>query len=242
MLAVCIALALVTQLWQIGTFFCCSLAVLSTGLWLRRWRLVAAAIVSLSVFLMIYLACWVQIGCVPKMQRLMFAREQALLFQVGGELAKYERKNREYPDFLWELTELDERTIRRDTAGDILDSWGHALHYQNHGDYYELASLGRDGTLGGLGLDGDVYFRRDWNRDDLGLPLAQFLFEMPGSQGVFVIAMIASFAAAGICFGTPARYMLPTQWQIIGIVVTAICATIVAVIVATFFIVALQAG
>ena len=73
------------------------------------------------------------------------------------------------------------------------DWWRRRILYRTHGDQWELGSLGRDGKLGGSGMDSDLF--NPLNRPENGAAsFVEFLTEQP-SGGLVASAVAAGFLA-----------------------------------------------
>lgn len=241
MLAVGVCLSLVTQLKHIGLVIFGYLLGAGIGAIWRHWRLVSASASGLAVYVVTFLASWVQMGYAPYVDRAPFAFNSFALKMLAEELSVYKDVKGEYPEHLGELSTGNVADLQRSADQDFLDWWGNEIHYRKTEDGFELATLGRDGILGGYGVDGDVF----WGREDhanLRLTMRQFLFDTPGGGGVFFVATFASLVVAFTCLKTQGGKVAPTKWQFVGVAATAISALLVAVFLASFYIAAAQSG
>lgn len=231
--SVCLILALVVQLRHVGFVVSCCFAGIAIGFWFQKRRLLFASITSLLVFTITYLACWVQLGSVPDMRRPGFTNDYLMLKSMGESLSEYAKKHGEYPAVLADVTEIMPQR-------DLRDSWDHPFYYRRTESGFVLASLGRDGALGGHGLDADLRYGDTWNIWTMRLTLYEFLFETESSAQVFAAALLASIASGGIWFATPGE--LRMKHVAIQNTVTTIFAVSVAVFLAAFYVAASQSG
>lgn len=204
---IAVALGLVAHLRHVGFVVACFIAGIAAGWWTRRWGLSAASLTALLVFTVTYLVFWVQLGSyLPE-----FVQADLDLRYIGEALSKYAEATGHLPDSLGEMTDLEGDPLRYSRIGQRLDYWHHPYHYQKKADGFELASLGRDGKIGGVGLDADIFLGRDifWihpkffpvsqeRRAKARLPLSQFLFDTLDSGWEFMAATVASIASASI--------------------------------------------
>jgi general secretion pathway protein G len=242
-LALSVLLALSTQLRHVGFAVSCFLVATAIGRWRRKWRLFAASLTALIVFTSTYLACWVAMGSASVMNRLEFVYAEMELEQVNEALQKYAEANGKFPASLQALTNVQSLAPRFvGPSGELLDPWGHPFHYRLAGDGFELVCLGRDGKVGGVGLDADMLAGGERDDSKMRLPLSQFLFETPGSGPVFAIAVMSGLFAGGIWFSSARTKPTSTTRLAAGIAVTTIAAVIVAVFLALFHVAAVQSG
>ena len=127
-------------------------------------------------------------------------------------------------------------------SGEPLELWDHPFRYRRTGYDFELASLGRDGQVGGAGLDADLDADDNFNGLEIRLPLSQFLFQTSGSGQVFVVASVAAVLAGLIWFTRPITETTSTTPMVGAIVVTTIAAVVVAAFLAAFHVAASQSG
>ncbi len=239
-----VLLALVTQLRHVGFVAYCFISAAATGRWLRNWRLMTAGLTAISVFVITYLACWVQMGYGPRMHSWPMQYGRYQFEQIHEALSKYDRKKGSFPDSLSDLADLEDHSLPFDEAGELwwFDGWNRPFHYEKTPDGFRLGSLGRDGVAGGVGLDADLFFGDELTNERTRLPLRQFLFETTGSGGVFMAAVLASFAAGCIWFGGPAKEQLRLRSLIVGVTAATVSAVLVAIFLAAFYVAVSQSG
>lgn len=237
-------LALVTQLRHVGFFAFCFISAAATGWWLRNWRLMTAGLTAISVFVITYLACWVQLGYGPRMHRWPTLYGSYHFEPIHEALSKYDREKGGFPDSLSDLADLEGHNLPFDESGEMMwgDGWNRPLHYEKTPDGFRLGSLGRDGVAGGVGLDADIFLGDKPIGPQTRLPPKQFLFETEGSGGVFMAAVLASFAAGCIWFGGPAKEQLRVRSLIVGVTAATVSAVLVAIFLAAFYVAVSQSG
>ncbi|HZN34457.1 MAG TPA: type II secretion system protein GspG [Pirellulaceae bacterium] len=232
-LALCVALALVTQLWHVGFVLALLLGGIAAGAWRRDWRLTAAASTALLIFVTTYAASWLQWGESSLHSEQPLIRMQ--LDSIDRQLQEHFQRYGQIPASLDDVPALAGTT----------DIWGHPFHYRKVADVsgaYELASLGRDGKPGGVGLDAD--FSLAAFASDLGkrVTLWQFTFETNASAPIFIGATTASLVAAGIWYSAQRQERPVVQRMILSLVVTTIAAVIVSVFLAGVHVVLSQSS
>jgi len=216
----------------------------ATGWWLRNWRLMTAGLTAILVFVITYLACWIQMGWGPFMHQWPSQYVPQHLQQIHGALLKYAEEKGNFPDSLHDLAHLENHGLPVDESGDplVLDGWDHTFHYEKTPDGVRLGSLGRDGVVGGVGLDADIFLGDKLISTRTRLPLRQFLFETAGSGGVFMAALLASVVAGCVWYGPQTEKPLRVRWRIVGVVAITVSAVFVAIFLAAFHVAASQSG
>jgi hypothetical protein len=241
---VAVVLALVTQLQHVGCVASLFVVGMTVGWWFQRWRLAWASFTGFVVFAVTYLASWYSMGYGAQMDRWPFEMNWVLMREITQAIRRYEDANATLPDSLGDLASLTGNELRFDATGELRDYWGHPFYYHKVGDRFELMSRGRDGNPGGVGLDADLFLTSNGQRfgRTSRLPFKQFLFETPGSGGVFVAALFASFATTGIWY--VAHWgRIPTRGPLIAsIVLTIIAAVLVALFLAVMHVASVQSG
>jgi len=237
-----ILLGFTAFLKHIGFVLSCFAIATGLGWRLRKWRLTAAALTGLLVFLATYLACWVGMGYQSQMHYRMYESARYNFVVIEEMLAGYAEENGEFPDSLSDLADQEGYCFETDEHGNVLDWRGHPLHYKKTTDGFELAVLGRDDVLGGTGLDADIYFHEGRNPPESRLPPKQYLFETPGSRPLFVVAVLASFSAAFIWYGAHRASDPGGRSLILGVLATTGSAVVVAFFLAAAHIAASQSG
>lgn len=238
-LVAAIVLALVTQLRHVGLVAAAFVVGGAGGLWRRDWRLVAASATALAIFVITYLACWLPLGTGRSMEHRSRSAARFMLEQLEGMVQRYERTYGEIPETLAEATQ---------EAGEpqfpLVDSWGSDYQYRRTSDGFELSSFGRDRKPGGAGLDADlVVTPRGWRAGPSHrLPLRQFLFEADGSGPLFMVATLASFAAAALWYRAQPPKRPAARWLVLSLIGTVGSAVVVAIFLAAFYIAASQSG
>ncbi len=122
----------------------------------RHESLTYAAIASAAAFVVLYLSSWTCFRC----ERNIFPRQSktiSTLRTIAGSLRDYQNVNHKLPDGLLELPDGSAQWFIIH-FGRIQDEWENELEYHPGIDgSFELFSFGRDGRLGGIGLDADLY-------------------------------------------------------------------------------------
>ena len=203
---------------------------------------IQAAARVLAVFVISYFASWRQMGTSTEMYSATYERAHRDLQQIEASLKTYAKMKGTLPESLDELGKWQNVPSDEWHAGQLLDPWRHAYHYDVDGDKYKLYSLGADGKLGGVGLDADIYEGDQRGASKFRLPLQHFLFDTPGSDGVFAAAILASLATAGICYQQPLGRKSPTKFSVAGIIGVTGAAIFVAIYLALLYIQASQSG
>lgn len=145
-------------------------------------------------------------------------------------IASHVTTHGDLPATLEEVAEIAEH-MTGDRDDRRFDDWGHLIQYRRLNDHYEVYSLGRDGMVGGKGLDGDIY-RDGRNREGRRPTLKQFFFEMEHTHKIY-----APCAVSGLLVGLVCLYAVQKaprggkEWAgaIIGIIICAVMAIPIAV-------------
>jgi Type II secretion system (T2SS), protein G len=123
------------------------------------------------------------------------------LRELRAALDESHKGKGKYPEILADLRRTHSEGVRFEDDGQVVDPWRNPYQYHANESSYSLFSFGRDGKLGGEGLDEDLdvrvlgpYKQGLSRRPAVGSPtLRQFTFECP-TQGVMITC-----AMAGIC-------------------------------------------
>jgi hypothetical protein len=240
-LALSVLLSLVTQLKHIGFVIFCFLAGTGVGSWLQKWRLVLASLTGLLVFTTTYLACWVKIGDARHMD-VETARGYSVLRLVNESLTRYAKAKGHFPDSLQELAKLKDHGLPVDESGQVVDFRGHPFYYRKTPSGFELANLGRDGKIGGRGLDADVFVGDGPYSAKMHLPLRQFLFEARGSGSMFLPALFASLVAGSVWLDSRQHPLPSGKRLVLAVAVVTVSAAVVATFLAFFYVAESQSG
>ena len=242
MLVLSVMLALIIQLKHVGAVAACCLAGMVLGRALGKPALIQSSVTALLVFTITYLACWMSLGDshVMELRPSMLARAE--LEWLHDTLAKHAEADGALPDRLADASGLGGRELQLDSSGQPLDPWGHPYHYRPSGDRFELASLGRDGRSGGVGLDADVTLDGGSSPPQTRLPISQFLFETTGSRSVFLVALVASVLSGSLWLRSTRRESLPLRAAVAGLAAATLFTVLVASFLAAFHVAASQSG
>ena len=238
-LVLAIVLALVTQLRHVGFIAAAFVVGGAAGLWRRDWRLAAACATALVIYVATYLASWLPLGHDHVMEPQLRLVTRSNLQQLEWMVQRHADELGEFPKTLKEAA---------DHVGEpnfpLQDPWGNEFHYRRTDLGFELASFGRDGRSGGVGLDADIVVPQPGEPSTKlhRLPLRQFLFEAQGSNQLFVIATLAGIISAAIWYGVQDRERPSARRLVLSLAATTISAVIVAVFLAVFYIMASQSG
>jgi len=221
------------------TIFCFALGVVG-GCFARKWRIAAASLTAGLIFIVTYLACWVQVGYPSKTVGSPYRYRMDAITEA---LAKYVEIHKEYPHSLSDLRhEQSSGGLPFTDSGELLDWWDHPFSYRRTPEGFELASLGRDGQIGGVGLDADIFLRDGVLSKEARMPLSQFLFETDSGTSVFITALIASLLAGGLWYGTNKAPERSRASLIASFVVTMAAACFIAANLAAFHVLAQHSG
>lgn len=165
-------------------------------------RLLISTIVGIAMAGTTYLCAW---NNFRDAEGYLYAHQNAYnqIDFMTHDLAKYRKNHGHYPATLSELTEMDPDPWYTTDR----DPWNNPFQYRGDLDSYTLVSLGRDGHIGGKGLDRDIDAAelppRPSGRDErwrqmIGSPsLRQFTFDYPtkGIQLGCALAGVFAFIA-----------------------------------------------
>ncbi|WP_459557365.1 type II secretion system protein GspG [Lacunimicrobium album] len=115
------------------------------------------------------------------------------LRRLDGKVQEFHKLQNRFPANLNEL----------ETTEDLLsDEWGRPFEFESRDDGYEIFSLGKDGSRGGIGLDADLY--HDRRNQEVRLPtLAQFFMETDENE-----VDASGFQRAGLYAGSMIALMI----------------------------------
>ncbi len=162
---------------------------------------------SVAVFVLTYAAAWVSLGTVTQMGRLTAHAHflASTMQRIIGSLEDYAKAEGSYPDSLESLQVLDSWILPENNPNisygelqETRDPWNRPYQYERTAKGFRLYSLGRDGRVGGIGLDADIHHDDILSFHERRLPLRQFLFEAHNSPMLFIVASLASLFAGGI--------------------------------------------
>jgi len=143
---------------------------------------------------------------------------QLLLMQANRALQEYQRDYGHPPESLKALGDAESTFLGGER---FVDGWQRPVQLVSEGAQCVVVSYGRDGVLGGVGLDCDLSSDDIWP-SDANPTLHQFLFEMPSLIIVclcLVWSVITSFSIHSMCKKHQrAKKRLVTRFmQVIGI-------------------------
>ena len=151
-------------------------------------RLLAASVVGLAIAGTAYLCAYYELRWHFDFDARFDSRK---LRRMDEEIQEHRRKTGHLP---LNLAELKEGPYRRNDSGQPMDRYNRLHHYRIEGDGYELFSFGRDGQLGGVGLDAEIYP----NGPNQPATLYQFSFDLP-TEGPQQTCILAGVCAGLVC-------------------------------------------
>jgi hypothetical protein len=128
-----------------------------------RLRLLASAAAAVAIASATYHSGYyslrVRYNSLGSHPMLVYGQEKAIreLELLRQELAEYRRVNGKFPESLVDLDRNALDHIHFDEFKQAVDPWGRLYQYYVNSDGFTLFSFGRDGKLGGVGLDVDLY-------------------------------------------------------------------------------------
>lgn len=234
-----LVLALTTQWKHVGFVLACFLVGVIVGGWRRHDKLLIASLAGLAVYVATFAASWVSLGTAHHMDHAHWIWDEMAIAHLDHELGKHYELHGEYPS---SLGDIDNQNPFVNEAGQPVNRWNHPLSYRRTETGYDLASLGRDGRMGGAGFDADYYSRgSETAYVPSRLPAREFLFETEGSTGVFWAAVITAVIAANIGWQIPKSKASPRA-MLLATLVTVVAASIVAFFLAAFYVVVSNAS
>ncbi len=117
--------------------------------------------------------------------------------ELRAEVERYREASGRLPTSLAELDAVKEHKLRQDDEGRPLDAWERPYHYEVNDGSYDLYSLGRDGRVGGFGLDADLHAGKRHSATELPT-LWQFTTELP-TKGIQLSCLLAGLLAFPLC-------------------------------------------
>ena len=190
-------------------------------------RVAATFATSIAVFVLTYLAAWVDYrqsvvtGGAGRDSRLMFLNHYKF---ISLSVEDFVNKHGRYPDSFDELP-INERDY---------DPWGHPYLFEKTKDGFKVHSLGRDGKPGGVGLDADFELDPE-GKVFIEPTFFQFFFQGKLSFTLFWTAFVSSLCAGMTCYlaGWSAKNTLSGKTRIF---ISAAVIIIVALGIATFLV------
>ena len=198
-------------------------------------RLLMALGIGLVVFILAILVAWrnfrVYYLCKPGQ----WHTYRMILPVVEDAVAAYKEQHDSLPDSLQQFSFSGENHLLCDEQGIPVDGWQRPLLYEVKGDSYVITSLGRDGEVGGVGLDCDLTNLNPYPRA-ARLPLGQFLFDVPRQNilGACLASGVLAFIVSWIVVRPQILSSKDRRSLLIRIVLT-IVATLIAAYCMAFF-------
>jgi len=130
-------------------------------------RVAIATNVGLLVAAIAIAVAWRDIGDMSRVRSEQWATRQ-VISDIRKSLQMYRGAGKPLPKSLEEFRGPGGEFVvqfRRDERGRPLDGWGRPFLYSVEGSEYVVTSLGRDGKLGGAGLDCDLSNLREWPKE-----------------------------------------------------------------------------
>lgn len=125
---------------------------------------------------------------------------QQMLEELPRAIAKYQQLTNALPQTLDDLRVLGQlHWLYFDEKQGLVDGWKRAFVYVHAGTNYTVSSLGRDGRLGGVGLDYDLT-AADPNPGIAMPTFGQFLGNSPANRGMVVTCIMSGILAFGLCW------------------------------------------
>jgi hypothetical protein len=160
-------------------------------------RLVLGLATAIAVSGTAYLTAWQSLRGYDLLRHGQFATRRDLEVLRSG-IERHGNATGSLPARLADLDEVKTEGVRVDDAGEVVDYWLHPYQYRVEGDNYTLFSYGRDGQLGGTGLDTDLYAGEEHHPGEC-LTLWQFTTAW-GVGGIQVTCILAGLVAFPLCF------------------------------------------
>ena len=129
------------------------------------------------------------------------------LEEIPDAIEGYRKKHGQLPEKLSQAISRDDlHPPLVEDAGQIFDAWGRAFVYEVTGDSYRVRSFGRDGKLGGRGLDYDIS-SVDPLHPEGQITFAQIV-EFPSARMLVVTCVLAGLGTFTICWvmGVPTDF------------------------------------
>ncbi|QDT89603.1 type II secretion system protein GspG [Gimesia algae] len=135
-------------------------------------HLLIALLCGFAVFLILIVAAWYNLRGEWNMCR---NQDQTRLYGLRSlrtQIVDYHEAHGVLPADLAEIPGA--KAMLQQPGEPLLDSWGNPFQYRRQGETFELFSYGRDGQLGGIGLNADLY--HDQRNRKLARPTFQQFF------------------------------------------------------------------
>lgn len=187
-----------------------------------------AILSGITVFCVLYVAAWHNLRGMRNVCRRQ-DETRFMLRSVSAQLEEYQVDNGKFPE---SLAELEKRQAGLDERGHATDGWGRPLRYRLGEKSYTLYSLGRDGAIGGLGLNADLY--HDGRTRDLSLPtFHQYVttrdtreidkgrFVFAGTLAGAIVSVVVFRSLRDLCAGTNTLSPVPLFLSVVVVTVLA---------------------
>ena len=146
-------------------------------------RILVSVILGYLVAVIASIVAWLNVGMMSNFYPNQRATWQALS-DIDRMIEVYRRDRKSLPQSLKEIRSINEvhHEFDSDERSNPLDAWGRPFVYSVDGNHYTVSSLGRDGRLGGVGLDCDLSNNDSWP-EDARPTFRQFISQKP-ARGV----------------------------------------------------------
>ena len=158
---------------------------------------------------------------------------------IESMLTQYQQDTDALPRSLAELRRIDPPydELNWDQDSHPLDAWGRPILYSVDGAQFTLASFGRDGKPGGVGLDADLS-RPDAEPEKFMIPFHQFVLHEP-ARGVIATCLACGVVVFFIGVVTIDPSAMQSKAGVVA-VLTKVVATILGAVIAAAFITVLH--
>lgn len=171
-----------------------------------KYYLPVALLSGLIVFAIVNVAAWYnhrgEFGVCPNQMLTRYI----ILQHISQKIESYRKEHETLPLVLTDISDLENMMGKPDSPP--TDPWDNLIQYRLNDSSYELFSYGRDGKVGGIGLDADIF--PDGRNRKKALPtFSQFFLETDKSEinngGFFMTSIFAGSMVAFIIFFSPIK-------------------------------------
>jgi len=201
-------------------------------------RILVSVMLGYLVAVVASIVAWLNVGMMPNFYPNQRATWQALS-DIDHMIAVYRRDKKSPPQSLTELRSINEvyHQFGFDEDSNPLDAWGRPFVYSVDGNHYTVSSFGRDGRLGGVGLDYDLSNNNSWP-EDARPTFRQFISQKP-AWGVIATCLACGVVVFFIGVTTVDPSAIQSRASVVALVVKLVV-TILGTVMTSVFISALH--
>ncbi len=201
-------------------------------------RILVSVMLGYLVAVIASIVAWLNVGMMPNFYPNQRATWQALS-DIDHMIALYRHDTKSLPQSLKEIHSINEvhHEFDSDERSNPLDAWGRPFVYSVDGNHYTVSSLGRDGRLGGVGLDCDLSNNDSWP-EDARPTFRQFISQKP-ARGVLGTCLACGIVVFFVGMTTVDPSAIQSKAGVVAVLMK-LAATILGAVITAAFITALH--